>query len=366
MHPPSPLLGRNTEIEVLTGLVTSVRGGRSEVLILRGESGIGKTALLDHLVAEASGFRVARAVGVESEMELPFAGLHELCVPLLDRMDRLADHQREALGIALGLESGSGTDRFLVAVAALGLFSEASDDRPLLCVVDDAHWLDTASAQVLGFVGRRLLAESIALVFAARAPVASPDPLSGLSELYIEGLSDEAARALLATVTSGPIDESVRARIIEETHGNPLALMELSKGLDAVELAGGFALPVGGDLPKRLKDQYVSRIREMTPDAQRLILLAAADPVGDSSLVLRAARSLGLGGGALDLPAVNTLLDIGVNVRFRHPLIRSAAYHSATIEDRRAAHRALAAATDPEADADRRAWHRAQAAFRPR
>ncbi len=373
MTAPAPprLFGRTGELEILGQLIASVRSGQSAVLVLRGEPGIGKTELLRYLIAAAAGFTVVRGTGVESEMELAFAGLHQLCAPMLGRLGSLAEPQRRALSVAFGLASGDSPDRFMVALAALSLMAETSEERPLLCVVDDAQWLDQASGQVLGFVGRRLLAESIALVFAARTPprepqgVTPPDHLAALSELRLGGLAEEPARALLATVTSGPLDESVRSRIVEETHGNPLALLELYQGLGAAELAGGFALPDAGDLPRRIENQYIDRLGGLPLQAQRLVLLAAADPVGDSALILRAARVLGLDISAMDLAAAAGLLDIGANVRFRHPLVRSAAYRAAGVQERRAAHGALAAATDPQADPDRRAWHRAHATAGP-
>ena len=372
--PPPRLLGRTGELQVLDRLITNVRSGQSAVLVVRGEPGIGKTALLRHLIRQASGFHVVRAAGVESEMELAFAGLHQLCVPMLGRLGSLAEPQRRGLSIAFGLASGHNPDRFLLALGALSLMAETSEEQPLLCVVDDAQWLDQASAQVLGFVGRRLLAESIALVFAARTPtqrprgpqgVTSPDPLAGLPELRLDGLAEEPARALLATVTSGPLDESVRARIIEETHGNPLALLELCRGLGAAELAGGFALPDAGDLPGRIEAQYLERLGELPEQAQRLVLLAAADPVGDAAVILRGAHVLGLDIAGINPAAHAGLLEFGVNVRFRHPLVRSAVYRAAAAEDRRAAHAALAAVTDPGVDPDRRAWHRAHATAGP-
>ncbi len=367
--PPVPrLFGRAGELETLGQLLANVRSGQSAVLVMRGEPGIGKTELLRQLIGQASGFRVVRAVGVESEMELPFAGLHLLCAPMLGRLGALAEPQRRALGVAFGLASGDSPDRFMVALGALSLMAEASEEQPLLCVVDDAQWLDHASAQVLGFVGRRLLAESIALVFAARPSTpgaAAPGHLAGLPELRLGGLDDEPARALLATVTSGPLDEGVRARIVAETHGNPLALLELCRGLGTAELAGGFALPDAGDLPRLIEHQYVARLDELPDEAQRLVLLVAADPVGDLALILRAAQALGLDIRAIDLAAAAGLLDIGANVRFRHPLMRSAVYRAAAAGDRRAAHDALAAVTDPEADPDRRAWHWAHAVAGP-
>ena len=301
-------------------------------------------------------------------MELPFAGLHQLCAPMLGRLGSLAEPQRRGLSVAFGLVAGDNPDRFLVGLAALGLMAEISEERPLLCVVDDAQWLDQASAQVLGFVGRRLLAESVALVFAARTAsgdATSPDHLAGLPGLQLAGLGDEPARALLATVTPGPLDESVRARIIEETRGNPLALLELNRGLGAAELAGGFALPDAGDLPRRIENQYIERIGELPPEARQMALLAAADPVGDAALVFRAARLLGLDAGAANPAVAAGLLSVGANVRFRHPLVRSAVYRAAAARDRRAAHGALAAATDSGTDPDRRAWHRAHATAGP-
>jgi len=356
------LLGRPGEQETLRRLVANVRGGQSAVLVLRGEAGIGKTELLRHLISQATGFTVARAVGVESEMELAFAGLHQLCAPIIARLGSLAAPQRRALSVAFGLAAGDNPDRFLVALAALSLMAETSEKRPLLCVVDDAQWLDRASAQVLGFVGRRLLAESVALVFAVRQPDAE---LAGLPELEVGGLRDDHARALLATVIPGRLDEGVSARIIEETRGNPLALLELYRHLGPAELAGGFALPDTGDLPRRIEDQYIERFGEFPPGTQRMILLAAADPVGDTALVFRAARLLGLGPDAVNPAVAAGLLSVGAHVRFRHPLVRSAVYRAATARDRRAAHDALAAATDPGTDPDRRAWHRAHATAGP-
>src|SRR5258708_22239309 len=328
-HPPPRLFGRTGELEILGRLIANVRSGQSAVLVVQGEPGIGKTELLRHLIAEASGFRVVRVAGVESEMERPFAGLHQLCARMLGRLGSLAEPQRRGLSVAFGLASGDSPDRFLVALAALSLLAEASEEQPLLCVVDDTQWLDQASAQVLGFVGRRLLAASIALVFATRTPAPSPDHLAGLPELRLRGLDNEPASELLATVTSGPLDETVRGRIIEETHGNPLALLELYRGMGAAELAGGFALPDAVDLPKRIEDQYAARLGELPDEVQRLVLVAAADPVGDPALILRAAQVLGLGVEAMNRAATAGLAGFGATVRFRHPLVRSAAYPAA-------------------------------------
>ena len=366
-HPPSRLFGRTGELEILGRLIAKVRSGRSAVLVVRGEPGIGKTELLRHLIAEASGFAVARVIGVQSEMELPFAGLHQLCAPMLGRLGSLAEPQCRGLSVAFGLAPGDSPDRFLVALAVLSLMAEASQEQLMLCVVDDAQWLDQASAQVLGFVGRRLLAEPVGLVFAVRTPAAggsSPDHLAGLPELRLGGLDEQSARALLATVISGPLDENVRGRVLAEVRGHPLALLELYRGRSA-GLAGGFALPDAGDLPSRIEDQYAARLGELPDEVQRLVLLAAADPVGDPALILRAARVLGLDTGTVNLVAAADLLEFGANVRFRHPLVRSAAYRAAAADDRRAVHEALAAATDPVADPDRRAWHRAHAAAGP-
>src|SRR3954469_4821316 len=247
---PPVLLGRAGERELLDRLLDNVRGGQSAVLVIRGEAGVGKTALLHYCARQATGFRVARVVGVESEMELPFAGLHQLCAPMLGRLGSLVEPQRRGLSVALGLASGDSPDRFLVALAALSLMAETSEEQPMLCVVVDAQWVAQGPAQVLGFVGRRRLAESIALVFAVRTQAAGdplPDHLASLPELRLGGLDEQSARALLATVISGPPAESVRARILEETHGHPLALLELYRGRSAADLAGGFALPDAGD-----------------------------------------------------------------------------------------------------------------------
>ncbi len=351
--------GRASERGVLDGLLQDVRGAQSAVLVIRGEPGVGKTTLLRYCVRQASGFRVVESVGIESEIELPFAGLHQLCAPLLDRLDALPDPQRDALRVAFGLSSGDPPERFLVALAVLSLLAAAADERPLLWVIDDAQWFDRASAQTLGFVARRLLAESVALVFAVREP-SSDAELVGLPELMLNGLDEEDARALLATAIPGRLDERVRDRIVAETR-NPLALLELPRGLTAAQLAGGFALPDAGSLPDRLKDHYLRRLAELPEPTQQLMLLAAADSVGDATLIRRAAQSLGIEAEAFAPAEDEELLEIRARVRFRHPLVRSAVYRGSTAGDRRAAHAALADATDPEIDPDRRAWHRAHA-----
>ncbi len=352
------LCGRRSECAALDGLLDRVRGGRSAVLVLRGEAGIGKTALLRYVTDRAAGFSVARCMGVESEMELAFTGLHDLCTPMLSCLDAMIEPQREALSVALGLASGERPESFLVALAALNLLAQAAEERPLLCVVDDVQWLDQATAQVLGFVGRRLLAEPVGLVFAARTTAASEDPLAGLPDLRLSGLDEQSAQALLASVTTARLDESVRRRIVEEAHGNPLALLELG----VLDFAGGFALPDAVSVPHRIQDQYLTRLRGLSRATQRLVLVAAADPVGDPTLLQRAAQTLGLGTDAVELAVDAGLLDIDAGVRFRHPLLRSAVYQAAEVEQRRAAHAALAEATDPHSDPDRRAWHRAYAA----
>jgi DNA-binding CsgD family transcriptional regulator len=358
------LRGRTSEREALDRLLENVRGRQSAVLVVRGEAGIGKTALLRYAARQASGFRVAQIAGIESEMELPFAGLHQLCGPMLDRLGALPEPQRDALSVAFGLSSGEAPDRFLVALAALSLLAEVAEGRPLLCFVDDAQWLDAASAQVLGFVARRLLAESVAIVFAVREPSEERE-LAGLPELPLGGLDEEEARALLESVIPGRLDERVRDRIVAETRGNPLALLELPRTMTAAELAGGFALPDAGDLPGQIEDRYLRRVGALPETTQRLMLLAAADPVGDATLLWRAAQTLGIGRGAAEAATSEQLLEIGGRVRFRHPLVRSAVYRASLAADRQAVHGALAAATDAETDPDRRAWHRAHAATAP-
>jgi DNA-binding CsgD family transcriptional regulator len=360
-----PMRGRGRECAVLDGLLRQVREGRSGVLLLRGEPGIGKTALLRHLLDAASGFTVARCTGVESEMELPFAGLNEICSPLLKKLDRLPEPQRAALSVALGLETGKSPDRLLVALATLGLLAAASEEGPVLCVIEDAHWLDQASAQVLGFVGRRLLGEPVGLVLAARAPVREPDHLEGLPELRVEGVDARSARALLDSVGGLRIDETIRARILDETRGNPLGLLEVGARMMTAGFAGGFAAVDEASLTHRIEGEYLARLGSLPHDTQQLVLLAAADPVCDTTLIRRAAAQLRLGVDAADAAIDADLLSVGASVRFRHPLLRSAVYRAASVERRRAAHEALAAVSDPNLDADRRAWHRAFAATGP-
>ena len=347
---------RCEEREALVRLLEGVRGGQSRVLVVSGEPGVGKTALLDSAISSASGFRVIRAVGVESEMELAFAALQQLCAPMLDRLDRLPAPQQDALGVAFGLRAGDAPDRFLVGLAVLSLLAEMAVDRPLVCVVDDAQWLDRASAQALAFVARRLLAESVVLLLATREP---GDELEGLPRLVVEGLRNGDARALLGSVVRGPLDDRVRERIVAETHGNPLALLELPRGLTPAELAGGFGLLDAPGLSGRIEESFRRRLASLSAETQRLFLVAAADPVGDPVLVWRAADLLGIGVQAA--AETDGLLAIGARVTFRHPLVRSSVYRAASPEERQAVHRALADATDPEIDPDRHAWHLAQA-----
>ena len=361
---PPPFWGRNSERQVLDGLLENVRTGESGVLVIRGEAGVGKTALLRYCARQASGFRVAQIAGVESEMVLLFAGLHQLCAPMLAQLAALPEPQQHALRVAFGLSSGDAPDRFLVALAALSLSAEVAAGRPLLCLVDDAQWLDDASSQVLGFVARRLLAESVMIVFAVREPT-DEQRFVGLPELRLRGLPEQDARALLATVVPGRLDDHVRDRIVAETRGNPLALLELPRGMTAGELAGGFALPDAGDLPGQIEEHYL-RCHDVLPEVtQRLMLLAAADPTGDATLLWRAAQTLGTERGAVAPAETKQLLEIGARVRFRHPLVRSVVYRVAPQQDRQAVHLALAAATDPQVDPDRRAWHLAAAAPGP-
>jgi DNA-binding CsgD family transcriptional regulator len=343
----------------LIRLLDTVRAGESAALVVRGEAGIGKTALLEHVAGDVSGFQVARISGMESEMELPFAGLHQLCSPMLEHLGALPDPQRNALDVTFGLIAGAVPDRFLVGLATLSLLAEMAHERPLLCFVDDAQWLDAASGQVLGFVARRVLAESVLMLFAVREPTQERH-LRGLPELTVGRLADDDARALLTAVVPGRIDARLRDRIVADTRGNPLALLEMPRDMTAAELASGFPVPRTGDLPSRLEEHFLSRIEALPQPTQQLILLAAADPTGDVHLLWRAAQTLGIDQEAS--ASAEHLVEIGPHVRFRHPLVRSAAYTGATSTHRRAAHLALAGATDPLTDPDRRAWHRALAA----
>jgi DNA-binding CsgD family transcriptional regulator len=356
------LLGRDRELAVLEQLLDGARGGRGGVLVLRGDAGVGKTALLDSAVEAEPEFRVARTFGAEAEMELPFAAVQQLCSPFMSLSERLPQPQHDALDVAFGLRPGPAPDRFLVGLAVLGLLAEAAEEQALACAVDDAHWLDSASARILIFVARRLVAEKIALVFATRA---SGDALAGLPELHVGPLGSRDARALLDSVLPTRLDERVLERIVAETHGNPLALLELPRGLTATQLAGGFGLPTTVPLAASIEQGFTRRLAKLPPEARRLLLVAAADPVGDPALLWRAAGRLGIPESAADAVESEQLLALSPRVAFRHPLVRSAVYRSAEPNARREVHRALAEATDPDLDPDRRAWHRAQAAAAP-
>ncbi|MCW3002676.1 MAG: LuxR family transcriptional regulator, partial [Conexibacter sp.] len=358
------LVGRRREREALDRLLEGARAGRGGSVVVRGEEGMGKSALLQYLVERAAGCRVARAAGVESEIELAFAGLHQLGAPMLDRLERLSGPQQEALGVAFGLTAGQAPDRFLVALAALSLFSEVAEERPLVCVVDDAQWLDRASAQALAFAARRLLAESVALAFAVRGDLGGHDEWAHLPELVVEGLGDADARALLESVLHGPLDQRVRDRILAETHGNPLAL-ELPRGSTPEQLAGGFGLPDARLPASRLEQSFARRLAGLPAETRQLLLVAAAEPLGEPLLVWRAAERLGIGVDAAEPAASAGLAEFGAQVRFRHPLVRSAVYRAASLKERQSVHRALDEVTDAAVDPDHRAWHRAQASLGP-
>ena len=354
------LLGRRRECAELDQLVASVRAGASRALVLRGDAGVGKSALLEYLAQHSPGCAVARAAGVESEMELAYAGLQQLCAPFLDRLERLPGPQRDALGTAFGLRDGDAPDRFLVGLAVLSLLSDVAEDRPLVCIVDDSQWLDTASAQGLAFVARRLGAESVGLVLAVREP-SGERHFEALPELAVGGLDDRDAHELLATVVAGPIDERVRDRLVAETRGNPLALLELPRGWTPADLAGGFWLSEGRALSGRIEQSFRERLAPLPPSTRLLLLIAAAEPLGDPVLVWRAAAELGVGPDAAAPAEAAGLIDFGAQVHFDHPLVRSAVKRAAALPERQRVHRALAEATDADIDPDRRAWHRAHA-----
>jgi len=365
------LLGRRDECAALDRLVADVLAGSSRVLVLRGDAGVGKSALLGHLkgriASEAGGgggWEVASAVGVESEMELAYSGLHQLCAPMLDRLGELPAPQRDALATVFGLSTGPAPDRFLVGLATLTLVAQAAEQHPLACIIDDAQWLDGASAQMLAFVARRLLAERVALVCAARTGIGD-GVLAGLPASEIRGLSDDDARPLLLSHVHGPIDAAVTDQIVAESHGNPLALLELPRTWTAADLAGGFGLPASQPVAGKIEHSYVQRLRLLPADTQLLVLTAAAEPLGDMGLLRGAVGALGIEMSAA-APAVDAgLVQLRKRVEFAHPLVRSAVYRAAAADDRHRAHRALAGATDAQADPDRRAWHRARATSGP-
>ncbi|GAA5211821.1 LuxR family transcriptional regulator [Microbacterium kyungheense] len=332
---------------------------------MRGEPGIGKTALLDHMTSTASGCRVLRVAGVQSEMELSYAGLHLLCAPLLSGLEDLPDPQKNALAGAFGLRDGGPPDRFMVGLAVLNLLADAAADQPLLCVVDDVQWLDEASALTLAFVARRLLAEAVLLVFAERDPSEHP-MLTGLPELHVTGLPDGASRDLLRTVVPGRIDRLVRERILTEAAGNPLALLELPRGLTPPELASGFIGIEAHRVPNQIEDDFLRRVQALPDDARQILVVAASDPLGDVRLLRRATRRLGIDADhVLARGEAEGLLSLDAQVHFRHPLVRSATYRAASHAELLDAHRALAESIDQHSDPDRHAWHRAQAAAGP-
>lgn len=362
---PSPgLLDRTREREVLAEFVSRVRASESQTLVLRGEAGAGKTALLRHVPEAADDCTILWATGVESEMELAYAGLHSLCAPMLGRIGSLPEPQRDALGTAFGLHAGPPPDRFLVGLAVLSLLAESAEEQPLVCLVDDTQWLDTVSSEALRFVARRLLAERVGFVFAVRE-AGGPRILEGFPELVVDGLPAADARLLLEAMIPGLLDERVKAHILDEARGNPLALMELPRGLAPADLAGGFGLPAARALTSKIEHTFMRRVAALPRDTQLLLLTAASEPLGDVTLLWRAAGHLGIDREAA-LPAeAEGLIEVGLRVRFAHPLVRSAVHHALDQSDRRDVRRALADATDAEVDPDRRAWHRAHATWTP-
>lgn len=358
------LMDRRDERARLDRLIADARAGTSGALVVRGTAGIGKTALLDYLLASAAGCHVVRVASVESEMELAFSGLHQLCAPYLDHLDRLPEPQRDAMATAFGLRPGSPADKFLVGLAVLSLMSDIAEAQPLVCLIDDAQWLDHVSAQILGFVARRLAAESVVLVFAARDGEDIPE-LAGLPELTVAALKDHEARTLLASAIHGRLDDSVLDRIVAEARGNPLALLELPKASSTSAIAGGFGLPDTVSVPARVEESFRRRLMALPDPSRQLLLVAAADPVGDPTLVRAVAERLGIAADAAAAATAAGLFDSRSELAFRHPLVRSVVYREADISDRRRVHAALAAATDPAVDPDRRAWHLAAATIGP-
>jgi DNA-binding CsgD family transcriptional regulator len=358
------LRGRRRECAALDELLGKARAGTSGVLVVRGEAGIGKTALLDYAVGRATGFRVAQICGVESEMELPFAGLHLLLAPMLGRLQDLPAPQREALTVALGARDGRAPDRLLVGLAVLSLLADLADEQPLACLIDDAQWIDQSSLQALAFAARRLLAERVVMVFAVRAS-GDAAALAGLPDLAVGSLGDPDARVLLSSAVHGRLDASVEDRIVAETHGNPLAILQVPRWLSPADLAGGFAVPGTEPVPDRIKESFYRQFQSLPDATRQLLLTAAAEPTGDVTLLWRAAESQGIGTDAVAPAEAAELVELGVRVQFRHPLVRSAIYHAAAPAERRSVHRVLAEATDPQIDPDRRAWHRGRAAAGP-
>ena len=356
------LVGRQRERAVVDRLLDSARDGRGAVVVVHGDPGFGKTALLEYAVEAGHDFRLVRTSGAEGEMELDYAAMQRLCSPLLEFIERLPGPQRDALSVAFGLSGGKAPSPFLVGLAVLGLLSEAAEQRPVLCLVDDAQWLDGASGAALAFVARRVLAERIAFAFATRELGSG---LAGFPHLRVDRLGRRDARTLLESVLAARLDESVLERILAETGGNPLALLELARELTPAQLAGGFGLPAALSLSTGIEESFKRRLTRLPRDARRLLLLAAAEPLGDPALLWRSARELGIPETAANTVESEGWLTLDGAVTFRHPLVRSAVYGSAEPTQRREVHRALADATDPELDPDRRAWHRAQATSVP-
>jgi DNA-binding CsgD family transcriptional regulator len=358
------LIDRGAEKVVLSGVLDSIRQGGSGVLVLRGELGVGKSALLRNVVEQAADMQVVRMVAVESEKALGFAAVHQLLVPFVPALDRLPEPQRRALGVAFGLVPGPPADPFLVGLAVLTLLSDAAEARPVLCVIDDAHWLDEESADILSFVARRLLADRVGLLFAARDAAGAPR-LQALPELRVRGLPEPAAYELLETTTHQPIDPPVAARIVAETGGNPLAVVEAARELTPEQLGGQAPLPEPLPVGHRLESSFLRRVRDLPGETQRLLLLATASSRGQGDLLWQAAAALGISEAAAAPAEAAGLVTFWPQVEFTHPLVRSAIYHAATATQQRETHRALAAACNPELDAVRRAWHLAAAATRP-
>jgi DNA-binding CsgD family transcriptional regulator len=356
------LVDRRDERRTLDLLVQSLRDGQSRALAVLGEPGIGKTALLDYVSENASGCRVERIAGFQSEMELPFAAVRQLCVPFLDRIGQLPAPQRDALETAFGLGEKPPGDRFLAGLAVLELMADAAEELPLLCLVDDQQWLDFASAQVLSFAARRLGSESIGMIFAARQP---DQHLAGLPELSVTGLPAQDAAALLESVLPGRLDSRIRDQIVAETRGNPLALLELTRGMTPAELAFGLELPGAVPLSGEVEESFRHTVCALPDDARLLLMLAAAEPTGDPVLMRQAAAILGISGDAVELASEAGLVEVGDRVRFRHPLVRSAAYRAGSGKERQLVHQSLADVTDRGHDAERYAWHLAQAAAAP-
>ena len=358
------LYGRDSERARIIALLAAARELRSGVMILRGDAGVGKTALLEEARASAADMHVLSARGVESEADLPFAALHQLIRPALGRLDRLPVAQATALAGALGLVERGRDDRFLVSVACLTLLSELAERRPVLCLVDDAQWLDAASADTLLFVARRLGTEAVVLLFATRADDVETFYAPDVPSLDISGLAAHDAATLLARGGDATVAAEVRDYLIEQTRGNPLALLELTSALSADQLRGRDPiehLPITGGMER----VFLRRVRDLPRASRQLLLVAAADDTGELSTVLQATGPAGNSRDALSAAEQAGLVSVsGTRLEFRHPLVRSAVYGGATSEERRAAHDALAGAL-PKDDADRRAWHRAAAAVDP-